>query len=163
MRRPTRTASLCCAALAASLTLAACGTSPSQRRPVNYPETASSPEQAPDRQQQTQADNNQPPSPEQMQQLLARLESLEVDNAQLRRRVSDQYMQAIAQRQAEMEAEGSGRPTANGGADTDTQPGVANTRSEQPAPSAEGLSRIELLDALVNETIRALTRSGSRP
>ena len=87
----------------------------------------------------------------QMQELLGRLQILELDNAQLKQKLSDQYMQAVALRAAHIEADKNKparpavptQPQANA-----NQPGATETSAAAtPAP----LTRTELIDALLKK------------
>lgn len=93
------------------------------------------------------------PTSAQMQELLDRLQSLELNNAQLKKKISDQYMEAVELRAAQLEANktkpGPATPSPGGeiGASTNqTQPASAPVAAD---PST--LSRSQLLDALLQQ------------
>lgn len=137
-----------CLASAVLLTLSGCGAS----TPLSGPRPLHAQPTQPD---STQRDPLAMPgsatpaadSPE-MRQMLARLESLERDNAQLNQRLSEQYMEAIALRRLQQEAQ------RNGGGAVATQP-VANgatsnpaTATAQPQADLRQQSSAALFDAL---------------
>lgn len=95
------------------------------------------------------------PTAAQMHELLVRLQSLEVDNAHLKKRLSDQYMQAVAEKQAQLEAEKrlQARPVPGTGAYTDPQSNPSQKAHTATTADPEQLSRTELLDALVNKIV----------
>jgi hypothetical protein len=96
------------------------------------------------------------PTSAQMQELLGRLQTLELDNAQLKKRLSDQYMEAVALRQAQIEAEmNKRRPAPVADVTSKPQP-QAHANQAQAATTAQPadpsrLSRGELLDALIKK------------
>ena len=148
MRRPSLNRIFLCSSLAAMVALIGCESTPKAGSgPLHSP-----PEQPEARQRQALADA--PPTAAQIQELLGRLQTLEIDNAQLKKQLSDQYMEAVALRKAQLEAEKSKRRPAPVG-QTPTQPQAhANqaqaTNAAQPADPSR-LSRGELLDALIKK------------
>lgn len=90
------------------------------------------------------------PTAAQMQELLGRLQTLELDNAHLKKKLSDQYMEAVALRAAQIEAEKikPARPTPQPQVNAN-QP--RSTETTAAAPSTAELSRSQLVDALLKE------------
>ncbi len=150
MRRPSLTRIMLCTMLSALAVLAGCQSS--QRTQGNQP-LHPTPTQ-PDAQGRYERDNA--PTAAQMQELLGRLQTLELDNAHLKKRLSDQYMEAVAQNQARLEAERR-QPRPVPGPASNTQP-QANTGQAQIAEPANAsapadprtLTQSDLLEALIN-------------
>lgn len=148
MRRLSLNRILLCSCLAVMVALVGCESTPkSANQPLHR-----QPEQPDPKPRQDLADA--PPTGAQLNELLGRLQTLEVDNAQLKKRLSDQYMEAVALRKAQLEADkNKNRPAPV--AQTPTQPQAQANQSQathtaQPAdPSL--LSRAELLDALIKK------------
>lgn len=116
-----------------ALLIAGCGSSPMS------PGSRSLYDDAPPQQQDTQGQRDQTartgpqrqaPTAEQIDRLLNRLDTLEQDNAQLKKQISDQYIQAVKQRQADRNA---GKQDA---ADTNNAANTAQPREPQPDPIA---------------------------
>ncbi|MEO0476820.1 MAG: hypothetical protein AAF085_12760 [Planctomycetota bacterium] len=144
MRRPSFTHLFLCTSLFASTVLVGCE---STRKAGNDP-LLSPPAQPEPRSARTDA-----PTAAQMQELLGRLQTLEIDNAQLKKRLSDQYMEAVALRAAQIEAEKRGRAS-----QPTTQPAAPEVQANQgqAVESAKStdlskLSRVDLLDALLKQ------------
>jgi|GEM_PF-2197478 len=154
MRRRFRTRLIFAAAFAGALITAGCNSVPrgSQKGPLYA-------DPNPQDRDGKQFVDGQPaePRPSEIQQLIARLESLESDNDHLKKQLSDQYMEAIALRRAQQEAQSKPAP-AEAAAPTPqpaaSVPPVATATtaasSETKTPSdANSLSREALFDALV--------------
>lgn len=138
------------AALAGALVLAGCASTPSGARQAPLHAT---PEQ-PDRDDRQAGAPVGQPNDSQMQELLSRLQSLEVDNAQLKKKLSDQYMEAVARKRAEVEAGTATRPAPGDPSNKPAQP-LANTGGPHVVEASEParLSRADLLTALVEKIV----------
>lgn len=142
MRRPVLNRIMLGTCLSAAIVLIGCESTP---KAENAPLHA-----APTQPRQARDDG---PTAAQMQELLGRLQTLEIDNAQLKKRLSDQYMEALAQRKAQIEAQQNNprpkptnpaaQPVAN------ANQGQATHASTQADPGK--LSRSELLDAMLKK------------
>lgn len=157
MPRPTHRSLKRSLLLASVLTIVGCGSTAnvgSQQAPL-YP-----PAQVPERDPRDPRFASQPqtPSNAEMQRILAKLESLEIDNEHLKRRLSEQYMASVAQRKAELEAKAKAAGNGNashGGAAAVHHAGVEASPA-RPAGGEDTLanaSRRELLDALIGEIV----------
>ena len=143
MRRPSFTTLFLCTSLSAVILLVGCESTP--KAGLHNP-----PEQPDPQPRPAQADA---PTAAQMQELLGRLQTLEIDNAQLKKQLSDQYMEAVALRAAQLEAEK--RAKASQPPATTPQP-QANANQNPPAQAERPLdpsrlSRAALLDALLKK------------
>lgn len=152
MRRPSLTRILLCITLTGLVVLAGCKSSPKAQGSGALHTAPDQPEA------QARDMRRDMPTAAQMQELLGRLQSLETDNAHLKKRLSDQYMQAVAEKQARLEAEKKQRPVPNTTAPA-TQP-LANTGQSPVATTTAtanndpaALSRDQLLDALVKKIV----------
>lgn len=143
MRRPSLTRLLLCTCLVTLVILIGCKSAPKAQG--NEP-LHSAPKQ-PDYQPRQARDDG--PTAAQMQELLGRLQTLELDNAHLKKKLSDQYMEAVALRAAQLEGQNNNpaRPAPQPQANA-TQPAPTDTA---PAPNPAQLSRSELLDALLKK------------
>ena len=144
MRRPRLNRILLGTCLAAAITLIGCESTPkAENDPLHKAPGQPEPRQARD----------PGPSSAQMQELLGRLQTLEIDNTHLKKRLSDQYMEAVALRKAQLEAQqNTPRPKP---ADPATQPvAKANqaqaTEAHRPANPSK-LTQADLLDALLEK------------
>lgn len=141
MRRPSLTRILLCSTLTTLVVLVGCQSAPNVQgsdplyRPPTQPDA------------QGRQAHDQGPTGAQMQELLGRLQTLELDNAHLKKRLSDQYMEAVALRAAELEAKKAKptRPAAQPQANAN-QPRATDTAA---AATPAQMSRYELLDALL--------------
>jgi len=145
MRRPSLTRILLSTGLAGVLTLMGCESTPkAENQPLHSPPKKPEPRQTRDN----------APTAAQMQELLGRLQTLEVDNAQLKKKLSDQYMEAVELRKAQLEAQKNKPRPAAPTAATQAEPNQAHstntTPKAQPADPGQ-LSRDQLLDALVKK------------
>lgn len=149
MRRPSLTRITLCATLLALLALTGCQSASKAHggQPLH-----ASPSQ-PDPQSRLARDDG--PTAAQMHELLVRLQSLEVDNAHLKKRLSDQYMQDVAEKQAQIEAEKrlKARPVPGTTANTNAQANPSQKANTATTADPEQLSRTVLLDALVNKIV----------
>lgn len=151
MRRSNHLHLTVCALGLAGLLMAGCGSSPAGSRNAPLyagPEAPTRSAEAP-----RQPVRETQPIPAELERLHARLARLESDNQVLQKKLSDQYMQAIAQRQAELDgnaAASTARPTAN---TASAQQSTAGNQGNRPAPKAGpsllDASEKDLLDALV--------------
>jgi len=128
------------------------------RRGPIYPDPQPPTQDAGNPRQPSTAD--QMPTPAQIQQMLARLESLETNNTELRQRLSDQYMQSIANQQAQQQARAQNptpAPATNNQTSTATTTADSTTPSDPTANAAPAdlgaVARQELLDALVQQIV----------
>lgn len=145
MRRPSLTRLFLCICLTTLVVLVGCSSTPkAQGSDPLY----SAPKQPNPQPRQARDDG---PTAAQMQELLGRLQTLELDNAQLKKKLSDQYMDAVAQRAAQIEADKAKptrpapqpQPQANA-----NQPRATDTTA---AAVPAQMSRSELLDALLKK------------
>jgi hypothetical protein len=96
------------------------------------------------------------PTPAEMQRLIARLDMLETDNAQLKKQLSDQYMEAVRQRREQLAKQESANATQNRPPSTTEQDAAASTQqANAPKPSArlDGAPRQALMDELVKRIV----------
>lgn len=150
MRRLSLTRILLCSTLAALVVLAGCKSSPK----VQGDRALHNPPRQPDA--PPRSARNDTPTGAQMQELLSRLQSLETDNAHLKKRLSDQYMQAVAEKQARLDAEKRQPRPAPGTTPTaspSTNAGTAHTTKTRTAADPAQLSRDQLLNALVKKIV----------
>lgn len=145
MRRPSLTRILLSTCLAAVIALVGCESTPkAQNQPLYSAPAQPEPRQARD----------DMPTAAQMQELLGRLQTLEIDNAQLQKKLSDQYMEAIELRKAQLELEkrklrpapAPVKPEANA---NQSQAADASAQAKPAGPTQ--LSRVQLLDALIRK------------
>ena len=148
MRRFTYKQTFLCTCLSALVVLVGCESTPKvQGDPLH-----SAPAQPEPKVRQARDDG---PTSAQMNELMGRLQTLEIDNAQLKKKLSDQYMEAVALRAAQIEAKNNPtRPVPTNTKPT-PQPNV-NTNQAQASDTAavadpSQLSRRELLDALLKK------------
>ncbi len=142
--------------------IAGCGSGPaSSRQPALYPQPQP-PKQA-DADPRTagingtgQSDPDAPPDAMELQRLLSRLDALETDNQQLKKQLSDQYMDAVRQRQEQLakqkeeQATGVNRPVSHPVTPTGTAgTGAGSNPAQQPEADLDSASQQALLDALV--------------
>lgn len=96
------------------------------------------------------------PSSAEVRRLITRLDALETDNEQLKRQLSDQYMQTVRLRQAQLEARNSppaGQTPPPADANTATNQGRVDSTSGGGEPDLASASRLALLDTLVAKII----------
>lgn len=98
MRRPSLKQLFLCTCLTATIVLVGCESTPKAKGSQLH----SAPDQ-PDPQPRQARDPG--PSASQMQELLGRLQTLEIDNNQLKKKLSDQYMEAVSLRANQIEAQ----------------------------------------------------------
>jgi hypothetical protein len=156
MQRPSTIQTLLSVCLVAMIALAGCETTPKASDPLL---SAPQPPEQDDRQAREAG-----PTAAQMNELIGRLQTLERDNARLEKKVSDQYMEAVALRAAQIEAERTqpnlDRATADAAAPASASHGnaaVANqgggsTNAAAAVPMDPALlSQAALLDALIEK------------
>ncbi|MFK7788152.1 MAG: hypothetical protein AB8C95_01495 [Phycisphaeraceae bacterium] len=148
MRRPSLSQFSLCICLLTLVVLVGCKSAPkAQGDPLH-----SAPQQ-PEPEPRQSRDNG--PTAAQIQELLGRLQTLEIDNNQLKKKLSDQYMEAVASRATQIEADKrQPRPAPNTATPT-TSP-TANASQSQTTGTTNvvdpsQLSRGELLDALLKK------------
>lgn len=146
MRRLSLQQTFLCTCLSALVVLVGCQSAPKAQGDALY----TAPKQPEPRQARDDG-----PTAAQMQELLGRLQSVEMDNAQLKKKLSDQYMEAVALRAAQIEAKKNpARPVPTNTTPTSQPQANANqgqTTSTITAADPNQLSRRELLDALLKK------------
>ena len=153
MDRPLRTV-LGCACLASALAAAGCGGG--ARQPALYDQPQPPPTFQTPAERNAQAQAAQAPPPAEMQRLLARLDSLEFDNKQLKQQLSDQYMQAVRERQAQRAAHANGGAAGAGATHPDNDipaNGPPNVAGANAGRGIDDLDRAELMQALINKIV----------
>lgn len=150
MRRPSLTRILLCSTLTTLVVLVGCKSGPKAQGNGALHHAPDQPDA------QARDMRRDMPTSAQMQELLGRLQSVETDNAHLKKQLSDQYMQAVAERQARIEAEKKQpRPVPNTTAATQPQANTGQAHTADAATPADPaqLSRDQLLDALVKKIV----------
>ena len=146
MRRITLQQIFLCTCLSGLLVFVGCGATPKGQALHSAP---TQPEPKP-----RQAHDDGPTSA-QLYELMSRLQTLEIDNAQLKKKLSDQYMEAVALRAEQMEAKKSQvRPVSNAPervAEPSTNASESQATDTVTAADPNQFSRRELLDALLKE------------
>ena len=145
MQRPSLTRILLITCLAVSAALAGCeSTQKADNKPLHRPP-------APPERKQARDDA---PTAAQMQELIGRLQTLETDNAQLKKRLSDQYMQAIELRKEQIELDKRkprSEPTPTRDQANASQPKASDTPTAAKPADPSQFSRARLLEALIKK------------
>lgn len=148
MRRQTLTQITLSTTLLVLALLASCKAAPKTQghQPLHKPPTQPEPKE--------HLVRDQAPTAAQMQELLVRLQSLEVDNAHLKKKLSDQYMQAVAEKQLQLKAEQNTHPI-NSSVQPQPQPQPILAKIPNGTASADlgQRSRTDLLDALMTQIV----------
>ncbi|MFN3165619.1 MAG: hypothetical protein ACE37H_00990 [Phycisphaeraceae bacterium] len=148
---------LICAALAGLLAVVGCGSAPQGSR---QPAIHQPPQRSVDAAQGPRTLGATPeidqPTPAEMQRLIARLDMLETDNAQLKKQLSDQYMEAIRQRREQLakeEAAGATNKAQPNNASQNAGAGTDNTSAPAPPAGLDAAPRQALMDELVRRIV----------